>query len=101
MNGGSGNSKKRRRMTTLKCSFNVERFLFADIILLTYKVSRKFCYNKELQSNLSTTITLGTPPKVAVVQRWLVLGGFSIKIGITINLAGLSLAVVDSSPLLL
>ncbi len=62
-------------MTTLKCSFNAERFLFADIILLTYKVSRKFCYNKELQSNLSTTTTLGTPQKWPVYR-----GGWSLEV---------------------
>jgi hypothetical protein len=33
---------------------------------------------------------------VAVVQSWPVFGGFSIKIGIKISLAGLRLAVVDS-----
>jgi hypothetical protein len=39
------------------------------------------------------------PKKAAVVQRWPVFGGFSIKIGIRINLAGLSLAVADRWPL--
>jgi hypothetical protein len=35
------------------------------------------------------------PQKVAVVQRWSVFGGFSIKIGIKRSLAGLSLAIFD------
>jgi hypothetical protein len=39
------------------------------------------------------------PQKVAVVQSWPVFGGFSIKIGIKISLAGLRLAVVDRWPL--
>jgi hypothetical protein len=39
------------------------------------------------------------PKKVAVVQRWPVFGGLSIKIGIKISLAGLRLAVVDRWPL--
>jgi hypothetical protein len=39
------------------------------------------------------------PKKVAVVPRWPVFGGFSIKIGIKISLAGLCLAVVDRWPL--
>jgi hypothetical protein len=39
------------------------------------------------------------PKKVAVVQRWPVFEGFSINIGIKINLAGLHLAVVDRWPL--
>jgi hypothetical protein len=39
------------------------------------------------------------PKKAAVVQRWPVLEGFSIKIGIKINLAGLCLAIVDRWPL--
>jgi hypothetical protein len=37
--------------------------------------------------------------KAAVVQRWPVFGGFSIKIGIIISLAGLILAVADRWPL--
>jgi hypothetical protein len=39
------------------------------------------------------------PKKAAVVQRWPVLEGFSIKIGIKINRAGLRLAIVDRWPL--
>jgi hypothetical protein len=39
------------------------------------------------------------PQKVAVAQRWPVFGGFLIKIGIKISLAGLRLAVVDRWPL--
>jgi hypothetical protein len=39
------------------------------------------------------------PQKVAVVQRWPVFGGFSIKVGIRISQAGLSLAVADRWPL--
>ncbi len=39
------------------------------------------------------------PQKAAVVQRWPVFEGFSIKIGIKSNLAGLRLAVVDRWPL--
>ncbi len=39
------------------------------------------------------------PKKVAVVQSWPVLGGFSIKIVLKISLAGLGLAVVDRWPL--
>jgi hypothetical protein len=38
------------------------------------------------------------PPKVAVVHRWSLCRGFSIKIGIKISLAGPSLAVVDRWP---
>jgi hypothetical protein len=39
------------------------------------------------------------PQKAAVVQSWPVFGGFSIKIGIIISLAGLGLAVTDRWPL--
>jgi hypothetical protein len=39
------------------------------------------------------------PQKVAVDHRWLLCIGFSIKIGIKINLAGLCLAAVDRWPL--
>ncbi len=39
------------------------------------------------------------PQKVAVVYRWLLCRGFSIKIGIKTSLARLSLAVVDRWPL--
>jgi hypothetical protein len=39
------------------------------------------------------------PTKVAVVHRWLLYRGFSIKIDIKISLAGLSFAVVDRWPL--
>ena len=40
------------------------------------------------------------PKKVAVVQSWSVLQGFSIKIGIKSSLAKIRLAVVDMWPLL-
>jgi hypothetical protein len=40
------------------------------------------------------------PKKVAVIQSWPVVTGFSIKIGIKSSLAGLRLAVVDRWPLL-
>jgi hypothetical protein len=36
------------------------------------------------------------PQKVAVVHRWLLSRGFSIKIGVKISLARLCLAVVES-----
>ena len=39
------------------------------------------------------------PKKVAVVHRWSLCRGFSIKIGIKISLARLSLAVVERWPL--
>ncbi len=39
------------------------------------------------------------PKKVAVVQRWPVFGGFSIKIVLKISLARLVLAAVDRWPL--
>jgi hypothetical protein len=47
------------------------------------------------QSNLSTMTTLGTSKKMAVVDRWLVCQGFSMKIAIYFGLARLRLAIVD------
>jgi hypothetical protein len=46
-----------------------------------------------------TNTTLWNPQKVAVVQWWLLFGGFSIKIVIKTCLAGFGLAVVDWSSL--
>ena len=52
-----------------------------------------------VQSNLSTTATLGTPKKWPLYRGGRSVEGFSIKIGIKISLAGLCPAVVDRWPL--
>ncbi len=52
-----------------------------------------------IQSNLSTTATLGTPKKWPLYRVGRSLQVFSIKIGIKSSLAGLRLAVVDRWPL--
>jgi hypothetical protein len=55
-------------------------------------------FGMNLQADRQTDRQTG-PPQVAFVKRWSIFGGFSIKIGNKMSLAGLSMAVVDRWPL--
>jgi hypothetical protein len=74
------------------CSHLFKSFFPPSFVSFTFKI----------QSNTVKPVYNGhprDPKKAAVVQRWPVFGGFSIKIGIRISLAGLSLAVAYRWPL--
>jgi hypothetical protein len=57
------------------------------------------CLSLCIQTNLYSTTILGTPQKVAVVQKWSLFRGFLNKICIEICLTGLRVAIFGRWPL--